>query len=272
MNRRRLPCGLLLAALWSGAIAADDPGIPADTSPICTDRPTKGSYACTVDPGHFQYEADLVNDTFSAFSADHTDTLIAPNPTLKYGVGPALDIEANFVPWVRTETREHGSEAHASGIGDALFRIKYRFLGANDSTLSASLIPYLKLPTARIGIGDGAVEEGVILPVNYKLNANVTLSTSPELDVVKNQVGAGRHINTLQVVNAGIALSSKLIWYAEVSADWNFDPKAAGRQRSADTAFAYSLTQLLQVDVGWNVGLNRQTPALQSYLGIAQKF
>ena len=239
---------------------------------MCTDRPTKGSYACTVDADHFQYEADLLNNSHSSFSEDHEDIWIVPNPTIKYGISPWMDVEANFAPWVRVKIVDHGVESQSSGVGDLQLRLKYRFLGANDSTLSASVIPYVKLPTARIGIGNGAVEEGLIAPINYKLSENVTLATSPEFDLLKNLGNDGRHLNTLQVINVGVAVTSKLIWYAEISADWNFDPLGTTQQCSADTAFAYGLTNWLQVDIGWNVGLNRQTPALQSYVGIAQRF
>ena len=72
------PCALA-AAVAAGAMLTPAPAFaqasPAQSaatdaepalSSICTDRPTKSNYACTVDEGHFQYEADVANGSFPA--------------------------------------------------------------------------------------------------------------------------------------------------------------------------------------------------------------
>lgn len=53
----------------------------------------------------------------------------------------------------------------------------------------ATILPYIKAPTAPTGVGNGAVEGGFILPVNYKLSDNPTLTTMPELDFLKERFG-----------------------------------------------------------------------------------
>ena len=55
---------------------------PADGAPagalnaICTDRPTKSNYACTVDAGHVQYESDLLNGSFLRLNGVHDGHLL----------------------------------------------------------------------------------------------------------------------------------------------------------------------------------------------------
>jgi hypothetical protein len=240
---------------------------------ICTDRPTKSNFACTVDPGHFQYEADILNVTASNVGGVTTDTWIAANPTLKYGLTPRIDVEANFSPFVSVHTHGRANDSSTeTGVSDLYLRMKYQFANMNDGGLQATLLPYVKVPTAQLGIGNGAVEGGALVPVNYKLTDTITLTTVPEVDVLKNSSDDGRHIGTAQLINLGFSLPYNLTLYGELWGDWNFDPAGTVRQFSADAAIAYGLSQYLQLDMGLNVGLNKDTPNLQGYVGISQKF
>ena len=253
----------------AGAPAAAPPAL----SPICTDRPTKSNYACTVDAGHFQYEADVFNGSFLRLDGVTTDTYLATNPTLKYGLTSNLDVEANISPLeiVRTSDK-FGDERTLAGVGDLYLRLKYQFLNTPGGKLQASVIPYVKAPTARIGIGNGVVEGGTLFPVNYKLTDIITLTTVPEVDALLDSSGGGRHVNTAQLVNVGVSLPKNFTVYGELYGDWNFDPAHTIKQYSADFAVAYGVTSELQLDTGINFGLNRETAGVQAYVGVSQKF
>ena len=258
------------SATQSPSAAADAP--PALSS-ICTDRPTKSNYACTVDAGHFQYESDVVNGSFLRLDGVTTDTWLIVNPTLKYGLAPNVDVELNFSPFEIVRTHDNsGNGQTLTGVSDLFLRMKYEFLNPDGGDLQATILPYVKAPTARTGIGNGAVEGGLILPVNYEINSKLTLTTVPEVDFLKDAVGNGRHVNTVQLINLGVSLPNGFTLYGELWGDWNFDPAGTTRQFSADTALAYGVTPYLQLDVGANFGLNRYTPGAQVYIGVAQKF
>ncbi|MBN9547016.1 MAG: transporter [Alphaproteobacteria bacterium] len=264
-----LMTGMLLLA--AAGAKADDAGenLPA----ICTDRPTKSNYACTVEPGHFQYEADLFNATAYDKGGSSTETWLVLNPTLKYGIAPGIDIEGSFSPFVRVRNDDgRGAASVITGPSDVTVRLKYQFADADESKLQATLLPYVKAPTARLGIGNGAWEGGLLLPVNYKLTDTITLTTVPELDVLKNSLDDGRHAATSQLVNMGLALAGGITLYAELWGAWNFDPVGTVEQFSADAAVAYALTPYFQIDAGLNFGLNAATPDMQGYVGISQKF
>jgi hypothetical protein len=254
------------------ALAADDAALDAQLSDICTDRPTKSNYACTVDQDHSQYETDLINGTVTHAEGITADTWLAPNPTIKFGISSTTDLELNLAPLVIAHTEDRGVSSTLAGVGDLYLRVKYRFLGNNDSILSAALIPYVKLPTARAGIGNGAVEEGVIVPFNYKLTDAITLTTVPEADWLLDALGTGRHLNLADTLNIAYSINKSTVLYAEIWGDWNRDPSEVSHQSSADIAVTYEFTNLLQIDAGFNVGLNRATLALQGYLGLSQKF
>jgi Putative MetA-pathway of phenol degradation len=248
--------------------------VPAPAlSPICTDRPTKTNYACTVDAGHFQYESDVINGSSLELGGTTTSTLLIINPTLKYGVSSDMDVELNLSPFERVRVREqNGAVESHRGLSDLYLRLKYLFVDSANGVLQASIIPYLKAPTARVGVGNGAFEGGALVPINYKLNSVLTLTTVPELDAYKDSIGAGHHLNTAQVLNLAIALPRAFTFYGELWSDWNWDPAGTIRQRSTDFALTYGATAYLQLDAGVNLGLNRATPQTQLYLGLSQKF
>jgi hypothetical protein len=195
------------------------------------------------------------------------------NPTLKYGLTSSVDVEANFSPLeiIRTNSAPSGSQT-VTGVSDLYLRLKYEFINIDNGDLQATFLPYIKAPTAPSSIGNGAVEGGLIMPVNYKLTDTLTLTTVPEVDALKDSIGVGRHVNTAQLVNLGYSLPNNFTLYGELWGDWNFDNAGTIRQYSADTAIAYGITPYLQIDAGLNFGLNRNTPGTQAYIGISQKF
>jgi hypothetical protein len=262
---RRLGCAALASAVLAGAAAAAEP------QPICADRPTKSNGPCTVDVGHFQVEADIVNASFMHEDGVSTDNWLLFNPTLKYGLTSNLDIEASIAP---VDIQRIGDgEGHVStqtGIGDLYFRLKYEVL--NTPSFQAALMPYVKAPTASHGLGNGAVEGGLLLPVNVKLSSSLSLALQPEVDSFANAAGDGHHLATSEDVNLGLSLPHNVTVFAELWGQWDFDPAGTVRQYSADIAAALGLGRDTQLDAGINFGLNRATPGFAPYIGIAHRF
>ena len=255
--------------------SAAQTGTPTSSSPdapICTDRPTKSNFACTVPEGDVQIESDLFNWSRSSAPGVRTDTYLVTNPTVKYGVGPSTDLEANIIPYEEIRTHTGGQTTSIDGVGDLYLRVKQRL---TDPTGKAqfSLIPYVKAPTAKLGIGNREWEGGLIAPFNYSLPRNITLTIVPEVDVLANAADpGGRHAQLVGLVNLGFALTPRLTLYTELWTAQNLDPSGTVRQYSADTALAYLVTRTVQVDVGGNFGLNRTTPDAQLYLGVSTRF
>jgi hypothetical protein len=231
---------------------------------ICTDRPTKSNLPCTVPAGYFQYEGDLFNwtDTRSG------NTYLFTNPTFKYGLNSKADIELNIVPYEKVT----GHNAPVlGGLGDMFARAKYTILNASDT--SVTLLPYLKIPTAPPGIGNKAFEEGLIVPVSFNLPKGFVLLFDPEADDFKNAQSNSYHANYQGLVNVTHSLfSDNISVEAELWSDVNKDPAGTVTQASFDAAGQWLIKPSLQLDIGANIGLNRATPNLQSYVGISQLF
>lgn len=244
---------------------------PTDLQPICADRPTKSNGPCTVDQGHWQVEADLVNAAFMHAGGVTTDTWLIANPTLKYGLTRNLDIEANIAPLEIVRTRDAAGKVDVQrGVSDLFLRVKYEFL--NHPSVQAALIPYVKAPTARIGIGNGAWEGGLIAPVNVKLSSSLSLALQPEVDDLENAAGDGHHAAVSGDLNLGYSAPHNITLFAEIWGQWSFDPAGTQRQYSADIAAALALGRDSQLDAGVNFGLNSATPGVAPYIGVSHRF
>ena len=263
----RLLCTCLLFA--SPAIAADmeKPAL----QPLCTDRPTKSTGPCTVDLGHWQVETDLVDQTQQKADGVKTRTWIVASPTIKYGLTPTLDLELNPAPYLSTTTSDHGSKSTLSGVGDTTLRLK-SVIASGGTAISIS--PFIKLPTARKGLGNGKLEGGVIVPVQLALADDLQLLFDPELDALENDSGSGRHLNAAGLVSLTKSVSPSTSLSAEIWGDQNFDPAGTVRQVSADLGVAWipAWNSNLQWDTGVNIGLNKATPRQQVYLGLSRRF
>jgi Putative MetA-pathway of phenol degradation len=238
-----------------------------------TDRPTKSNVPYTVDAGHFQYETDLVNFTHQVTGSVHTNTIFAPNPTFKVGVTNNADLEVNVpIAGVQTFNRGTGASSTLWGIGDTFVRSKINLWGNDGGDTAGAVIPYIKAPSGPLGIGNGAVESGLIWPVAFSLSNNFTLLLVPEIDALKDSTDDGRHANFIFDVNLSQEVIKNVTAYVEFWADYNDDPIIKTTQLSVDTALAWTIFSNVQLDVGANFGLNSVTPAIQIYAGLSQRF
>lgn len=270
--RHTLATVLVVAAFASAGLGARAARAQTGDDDICTDRPSRASGACTVPAGHFQYEADVVSGTFDRQHGVTTDSWFVLNPALKYGAGPRTDLELQFDPLVILRTHvAGGKDRTAVGPGDLTLRLKQNVLGGSDGDVQVALVPYLKAPTASHLLGDGAWEGGGYVPITFKLGKLWQLSLTPELDVVKDGAGEGRHLQHSQVVSVTRALPGGWSLYGDLYAQWDLERHGA-TQSTLDFAVAKVLHHTLQLDAGVNIGLNRATPGANAYVGVSQRF
>jgi hypothetical protein len=250
-----------------------NPTPPDEMRSFSTDRPPKANVPYTVDAGHFQYETDLVNFTHQVTGSVHTDTILAPNPTFKVGVTNNTDLEVN-VPFAGVHS--FGSPTAPSstlwGVGDTFVRAKTNLWGNDGGDTAAALIPYVKAPSAPIGIGNGAVEEGLIAPLALNLPNNFVLLLVPEIDGLKNSADNGQHGNFVFDINLGREVIKNVTAYVELWSDYNDDPVLKTTQMSFDVAVAWVVFPNIQLDAGVNFGLTSATPAVQVFTGLSQRF
>ena len=251
------------------AILALVPAAADELRPLCPDRPGKGTSPCTLDAGHFQIEIDGFDTALQQSGGGNVRTTILGDPVVKYGLGDTVDIEAGLAPYIEQHMPGHS----ISGQGDLYLRGKWNFL-AGDGPLAAVVEPFVKLATATRGLGDGALEEGVVLPLSYELGGGWGLASTPEIDVLLNAAGTGRHATAIDVIGLGRTLEGGLTLGVEAWTSQDFDPARVTSQYSFDLDGAWQPpgNSEMQFDAGLNFGLNRKTPVTQIYLGVSRRF
>ena len=253
-----------------------DPTPTADLRPFCVDRPTKSTSPCTVDAGHVQIETDLADVTYDRSGGATMTTWLIADPTLKLGLANTLDVELSIAPVeiVTVRDRATGRSSRQSGVGDLFARLKWSLIGDDGGAVGFALVPYIKAPTASAGLGDGAVEGGLIAPLSVNLPMNVQLVTDPEVDLVRDAVGGGHHVNTSGLIGLSRPISKAVTLSVELWSDIDFDPAGRTTQVSADLGAAWIPPSRpnIQFDGGVNLGLNNRTPGLQAYVGVSRRF
>lgn len=279
---------LALALLASTASAADKP--PPDQSGYsvlrpapddklrdpCFDRPAKGTSACTLDPGRWQLETELFDDAFQRQDGVTTDAWRAVNPTLKLGLTDRADIEISLPLYqsLRVHDAASGFDQTLDGVGDMTLAAKYALIGNSGSDLAVVLRPFLTLPTARTGLGAGAVEGGVLVPLSAPLAGGWSINVTPEVDILADSVGSGRHAQTVGSVGFTHGLGAGFSGTVEAWAQRDFDPAGEITQASFDLGLAWSPASVpsLQLDAGVNLGLTHDTPGAEVYAGVSKRF
>jgi hypothetical protein len=236
-----------------------------------TDRPPNANSSYTVDAGHFQYEADLAVFGYGNTQGTTTRDWTVIDPTLKVGLTNTIDAELQTTPYEALTTKTAAGQMSISGIGDTFGRLKINVVGDDQGAVSMAVLPYVKLPTARSGLGNGKVEGGIILPISFGVPDGFTVIVMPEEDFLKNTVGCAYHAAFDFLVNVSHPLNKRWTFYTEIFTSQYFESHDSPVY-TLDEALTYALTPNLQLDCGGNFGLDHVTPRTQLYAGLSQRF
>ena len=250
---------------------------PAPLRELSTDRPDKTESAYTVDAGHFQVEADLVNYSYDthepSFGHLRTEGLSVATANLKVGLCDRSDLQV-VVPtynWVRTKHLPSGTVTENSGFGDLVVRNKINIWGNDDGQTAFAVMPYLKLPTNQDGLGNKAWEGGLILPLAIQLPGEWNLGLMTQFDFVEDASGSGYHPDFVNSITASHSIVGNLSGYVEffslVSTDTGSDWIG-----TVDAGLTYGLSENVQLDAGINIGVTRAADDFNPFLGISFRY
>jgi hypothetical protein len=193
------------------------------------------------------------------------------DPTLKLGLTNTIDAEVQITPHESLATKSAAAPTNISGVGDTIGRLNINVLGGDQGAISMAMSPYVKLPTARSGLGNGKVEGGIILPVSANVPGGFTIIVMPEGDFLKDDVRHAYHAAFDFLVNVSHPLDKRWTLYTDIFTSQYFESQNSPIY-TLDEALTYALTLNLQFDFGGNFGLNKVTPRTQLYAGLSQRF
>src|SRR3954471_14189741 len=140
----------------------------ADEQPICAARPGKSTPPCTVPAGHFQLETGVIDWSLQNGGGERETTIAIGETAIKYGLTDRSDIELDVTPWQRSTSRAGGVRESASGFGDLVASYKHALTSA-DAPFQLTLLPFVKIPSAKRSLGNGKWEAGLLVPIAYAI-------------------------------------------------------------------------------------------------------
>ncbi|HTD65109.1 MAG TPA: transporter [Candidatus Limnocylindria bacterium] len=244
---------------------------------MSTDRPDKTESPYTVDAGHFQVEADVVNYSYDAHNVtrDHTITESLAIAPFNFKVGLRHNWDVQFVVptynAVRIRERQTGLRNTERGFGDFILRSKINLWGNDDGDTAFALMPFVKFPTASRHLGNGAFEGGIIAPLGIALPANWSMTMMTELDFNEDADGNGHHPEWINSITFSHDIVGDLAGYTEFfsSVSSDEDAKWIG---TVDLGLTYGLTEDIQLDAGINIGVTRAADDWNPFVGISWRF
>src|SRR4051812_8939136 len=239
---------------------------------FCPDRPGLGTPACTIDPGHVAVELGLGDWTLTRQSGDREDDFATGDLLVRYGLTSSLEMQVGWTAYTHVRTRSGNIVARNGGAGDVFIALRQNLHDPDGLGFSAALMPYATLPTGSDGIGAGDWGAGLLVPMSYALPHGFALGLTAEADAAVDADGNGRHFAYNAVFGLSAGLSDKVGATAELSVGRDEDPSGHTTQALAGLSFGWTPNDNVQLDMGANAGLNRDSPDVELYFGVTRRF
>jgi hypothetical protein len=239
--------------------------------PMSTDRPDKTESAYTVDAGHFQIEATLVQFGMDTWNADGESVfgINAGNVNIKVGLTNNADFQAVVENVLHERVRTDGSTTRKSGFGDIQTRLKVNLWGNDGGTTALAVMPYINWPANTNGFGNKKVEGGIIVPLAVELPWGVGMGVMTEVDfVVRDRSDYG--LDFVNSITFSRDIVGNLAGYAECHTllpDTGMDPIV-----TLDVGLCYAFTEDLLFDAGINFGVTEAADDFNPFAGFSMRF
>jgi hypothetical protein len=241
-----------------------------DLSP---DRPDATESPYTVDAGHYQLEMDFANFTRDKTGGTTTKTWEAGAFNLRIGLLNQLELGLIFDNYlqVHTDDRITGASMTQSGVGDFTSRLKINLWGDDGGRTAFGLLPYVKFPTSTDGLGNNAVEGGMIFPLAVSLPHDFDLSLETAVSLVKNNDNGGYHEEFIASASLDHQIVGKLSGFLEFFSNFTTESHA-GWVGTVDTGLEYRVTKNIQLDCDCYFGVSRAAADCNPFCGITVRF
>jgi hypothetical protein len=244
-------------------------GLMRDFNP---DRPDATGSPYTVDAGHYQWEMDFFNLTLNHAAGSSTRTWQLGDFNFRAGLLNNAEVQLDYGSYLNTRSTDpSGHPTTLSGLGDITVRLKVNLWGDDSGETAFALVPYVKFPTNTHGLGNNAVEGGLILPLAVNLPYDFCLSTEIAAGAVKNDDDDQYHGEFIYSASVDHPIAGKLSGFLEFFSDFS-TVRHAGWIGTVDTGFQYLLTKNIQLDADCFFGVTRAAPDFNPFAGITIRF
>lgn len=191
--------------------------------------------------------------------------------TISYGLNGSMDLIIG-IPYQSIRTKTADSTTDEDGIADTVVELKWRFF--EKEGLSLALKPSIALPTGnkRRGLGNGRTAYGLYF-ITTKEMEPLTLHFNLQYKRNENRKEPKDRLDLWHVSLASeLKIAEKLRFVANIGMDKNTNTAS-----NVDPAFmlgglVYSISENLDIDVGYRHGLNKPATDYSALAGITFRF
>ena len=222
------------------------------------DRPGVTESPFTIDPGHFQLEADAVRLITGRPNTERIRQWNVGHTTLKLGITDQTDVQLVLETYTAEKQRSPDlPPTRQRGFGDLSLRVKRNLFGDDNETRAAmALTGFVRLPTGGT-LGSGRPEAGVVLPLNYHLTDKWELTTQLEGDWLYDREEAARYFQLVPALTAEYNVSEKFGVFTELITYWHVGQNSW--ETTLNVGPELRLGENVQLDLGTFIPLNRRT-------------
>jgi len=241
------------------------------------DRPDVTEGPHTVDAGHFAVETAILNYTCNPIGVPDPDRpqhqIVVGETNFRVGVLNNMELQLVFQPfaWQKFKT---GIDMHEvqSGFGDTRIRAKTNLWGNDKGDTAMALLPWIGLPTNRVGEGNNKFTGGLIVPFALEAPHDFTIGMMTEFDAINNASGEGHHLEWTNSITVSHRLFiEKLEGFLEIASNNSFD-NGSPWVASVDMGLLYKVNKNLVFDIGANIGVTPDADDLSAFIGFARRF
>ena len=240
---------------------------------LSTDRPDKTESPYTVDAGHFQWEMDFAVFTLERENGARSRTWNIAPVNFKVGLANNADLQLIFDSYIHERVEDHRARVAETidGVGDLTTRLKLNLWGNDGGTTAFGVMPFVKAPTRSCGLGNDAVEGGVIFPLAVAWPAGWNMGLQTEVDFRRNESNRGYHPEFINSITFSHDIAGQLGGYVEFFSNVSTE-RGSRWVGTVDLGLTYAIAKNIQLDAGCNIGVTRSADDLQPFSGISLRF
>lgn len=228
-------------------------GLPGSLPAQITESPQ------TVAPGKVLIEMDGLRLSYDrADAAGNRVTAVGVATTfVTAGLTTSVDVQAGIELFLRRTVEGRGLSDSRAGIGDLYFRTKWTFWRDAGRGAALAVMPYVKIPSNSAGLGNNAVEGGLIFPWEMKTGQGLTAGAMLQWDLLRNDDNNGYDSHWHLTGVAQQEITKSLSAYAEAV----FSMYSTGFSKwegSVGAGLLLQVTKRVQLDYELMRGLNRR--------------
>lgn len=225
------------------------------------DRPDITESPISVDPGHFQFEGDVIKWS-KASAGKSIETISLMSGLYKMGLTKSWDIQVGLE--LHNIVKDPEGKTIEKGYGSTTIRLKHNFWGNDGEKKTAlGMIPYISFPSGNPLKVNSDVTFGIGFPYSYDVSEKLGIGGQSQFDFIPSEEG-GHDMSFFQTIVVGGPLIGKMDYFVEGLVTF-YDGSSIF---NLDGGLIYNISDNVKVDIATNIGLNDEAPT-RVFLGLS---